>query len=74
MQQAEEMSTADHRRRQGSGHEHLDQNPGRRASRELAETVVIEAEKLIRQHIAQDDQDKMVDDYMGSLARLSQAG
>ena len=42
--------------------------------RELAETVVVEAEKLIRQHIAQDDQDKMIDEYMGSLSRMSQAG
>jgi F-type H+-transporting ATPase subunit b len=35
--------------------------------REMAEMVIAEAEKIIRQHISEDDQDRLIDEYVTQL-------
>lgn len=40
---------------------------------ELIELAMTEAEKIIREHIAAEDQDRLIDEYMGRVAELSPA-
>ncbi|MDY6852559.1 MAG: ATP synthase F0 subunit B [Thermodesulfobacteriota bacterium] len=40
---------------------------------ELVELAMAEAEKIIREHIAAEDQDRLIGDYMGRVAELSPA-
>lgn len=40
---------------------------------ELVELAMAEAEKIIREHIAVKDQDRLIDEYMGRVAELSPA-